>query len=113
MKQLIRSAGYATLALAAVVEARTGITYSGPSLRSRFGFNDVTGALQSITNGFTIILFALAVIFFLVAAFNYLTSQGSQEKVASAHRQIVFGLVALAVAVVAQGLVFFVQEIIG
>lgn len=111
MKKLILAALMGLFALEA--HAGTGIGYSGPPLRSSFGFNDVTGSLASITNAFTIILFALAVIFFLVAGFNYLTSQGNEEKVKAAHKQIVYGLVALAVAVVSRGLVFFVQQIIG
>lgn len=110
---MIRGAGYSLLAFAALAEARGGIGYTGPTLRSEFGFNDVRDALASITNAFTVILFALAVIFFLIAGFNYLTSGGSDEKVKTAHKQLIYGLVALAVAIVARGLVFFVQEIIG
>ena len=112
MKKLIALGVLGLLATASVAEAG-GISYSGPTLRSSFGFNDVTNALTSITNGFTIILFALAVIFFILAGFNYLTSGGDSEKVGKAHKMVIYGLVALAVAIVARGLVFFVQQIIG
>lgn len=50
------------------------------------------------------IVFALAVIFILVSAFQFLTAGGNPEKLISARQMLIYALVAVAVAVIAWGL---------
>ena len=57
---------------------------------------------------FTIFL-VLAVLFIILAAFNYLTSSGSEEKVQKANKMLVYTAVAIAVAVLARAIVYFVR----
>jgi magnesium-transporting ATPase (P-type) len=58
-------------------------------------------------------LMVLAVIFVLVAAFNYLTAQGDPEKVAGANQALIYAAVAVAVAVVAKALPSVVSGFVG
>jgi magnesium-transporting ATPase (P-type) len=49
-------------------------------------------------------LIILAVIYVLIAAFRYLTSQGDSEKISGANQALIYAAVAIAVAVVANAL---------
>lgn len=46
------------------------------------------------------IFFIVAIIFILVAAFNFLTAQGDPEKVKNARTQIIWACVAIAIALI-------------
>ncbi len=46
------------------------------------------------------IFFIMAIIFILVAAFNFLTAQGDPEKIKSARTQIIWACVAIAIALI-------------
>ena len=111
MKKLLTAGALgASLLLPLLVGAQIG----GPTLvRTSFGFSDLTATIRNLTNALTFILFAVAIIFFLLAGFNYLTAAGSEEKVKTAHKQLIYGLVALAVGIVARGLIFIVVDVIG
>ena len=69
--------------------------------------------INNLTNILFVILIGLAVIFFIVAAFKYLTSGGDAEKVKSAHNMLIYGVVATAVAIIARGLVFLATSVLG
>lgn len=55
-------------------------------------------------------LILLAIVFIIVAAYNYMTSAGDSEKVATAHRMIAYTAVAIIVAMVARGVPIIVVE---
>ncbi|PIT92691.1 MAG: hypothetical protein COU08_00825 [Candidatus Harrisonbacteria bacterium CG10_big_fil_rev_8_21_14_0_10_42_17] len=57
-------------------------------------------------------LLILAVVFIVISAYYYLTSQGNSEKVQKAHATLIYALVAVAVGLIAFSLVEFVQKII-
>jgi heme/copper-type cytochrome/quinol oxidase subunit 2 len=59
------------------------------------------------------ILMVFAVLMIVYAAFSYLTSGGDEEKVGSAHKRIMYAIVAIAVAFLAQGISFVVAELLG
>lgn len=61
---------------------------------------------------FTILL-VLAVIFILIAAFKYLTSSTKPEEVSKAHKMLIYAGVAIAVALLAKGLVSVVCALVG
>jgi uncharacterized RDD family membrane protein YckC len=60
-----------------------------------------------------IILLVLAVLFIIMAAFSYMTSGGDEEKVAGAHKKVIYAVVAIAVAFLAQGVSFVVASLLG
>lgn len=100
----------ATLATPALALAQiTGVQRPPPGIRSFEGFLDVFDTL--ITWLFTILL-VLAVIFIILAAFKYLTAGGEQEKIAGAHKMIIYAIVAIAVAFLAQGVSFVVGQLL-
>lgn len=67
--------------------------------------------IEKIGSYFYTILLSLAVIFIIMAAYNYLTSGGG-EKVAKAHKMIVWTLVAIAVAFLSKGIVAVVKALL-
>jgi hypothetical protein len=64
-----------------------------------------------ITYVFTLLLI-FAVIFIIMAAFTYLTAGGDEEKVSKAHQKIIYAVVAIAVAFLAQGISYVVGELL-
>jgi uncharacterized membrane protein len=60
-----------------------------------------------------LILLTLAIIFIIIAAYKYLTAGGDESKVSSAHKTLIYALVAIAVGLLAQGLVYLVAELVG
>lgn len=79
------------------------------------GNDGITGGVAlvtKITNWLFTILLILAVLFIIVAAFKYLFSGGSEESVGTAHKMLIYAVVAIAVAFLARGIVFVVQELV-
>lgn len=74
--------------------------------------NIVGAALNRIINRMFGLLLALAVLFIIVAAYNYLFSAGEPEKVKTATRMITYAVIAIAVAALARGIVFIVRQLI-
>lgn len=76
---------------------------------------DIQGIIRifnTIINYFFTFLLILATIFIFVAAYHYLTAAGDPEKVGKAHSTIIYAAVAVAVALLAQGLRFVVEQLI-
>lgn len=73
---------------------------------------DILRVLNTLVNWMFAILMILAVIFIFYAAYLYLTAGGDPEKVKSATRQLIFAAVAIAVALVAQGVRFVVEQLL-
>lgn len=76
-----------------------GITQESP-VRDVSG---LVGTVADIVSWTYTIFFAVAVIFILFAAFNYLTAQGQPEKIQTAHKMLIWAAVAIAVALLAVG----------
>ena len=76
------------------------------------GISGGVALVQKITNWLFTILLILAVLFIIMAAFKYLFSGGSEESVSSAHKMLIYAVVAIAVAFLAKGIVFVVQELV-
>lgn len=64
---------------------------------------DVLNVLTNIADFLFTALLITAVIFILIAAFNFLTAQGDAEKVKSARNQILWAVVAIAIALISTG----------
>ena len=74
-----------------------------------------TGAvelLETIGDWIFTIFLAIAVIFIVIAAFNYLTSAGSDEKVTKAHKMLLYAVIGLAVAFLSYGIVTVIGKLV-
>ncbi len=58
-------------------------------------------------------LLALAVIFIIYAAFRFLTASGDEKKVEEAKQQLIYAIIALAVAMLATGIVTVMKQFLG
>lgn len=76
-------------------------------------FGDFVGVFNRLISWLFTLLLILAVIFIILAAFSYLTAGGDEEKIKGAHKKIMFAVVALVVAFLAQGIQFIVRELLG
>lgn len=72
---------------------------------------ELLAAMKTIAAWIFAIFLIVATIFFLLAAFQYLTSKGG-EGVKKAHAMLIYGAVAVAVAVLAPGLVNIVISLV-
>ena len=73
---------------------------------------DVMGALNRITNWAFTILIAVAALFIIFAAFEFVTAKGEPEKVKSAREYVLYALVGVVVALLARGLVQLIETIV-
>jgi len=56
------------------------------------------------------VFFAVAVLFILLAAYNFVTSSGSEDKVSLAKNQLKYAVIAIVVALVASGVSVVVER---
>ena len=71
----------------------------------------VLKVMDNLTNWMFTVFMILAVIFILLAAYKYLFSGGGEE-VAKAHKMILYAAVAVAVAILARGVVHVVASLL-
>jgi len=69
--------------------------------------------LETVAGWFFAVFLALAVIFLLWAAFQYLTAAGNSDRVNSAKTTLIYSIVAIIVALVAGGIVSLLGGVIG
>ena len=65
--------------------------------------SDVQGIVQDVVGWFQVFFYTFAVIFILLGAWDYLSSGGEPEKTKSGRNKIIYGLIAIAIAVIAGG----------
>lgn len=106
---IIITAGIALPALASAAFP----TKPPESFVSSEGIEGVGKIFTTLGGWFWGILLALAVIFILVAAFNFLTSGGEEEKIKKARSYITYAVVAVAVAILATGIVRLTRYLLG
>ena len=75
------------------------------------GPSDLVAFMKRMTNWLFTFLLLLAVMFFIIAGYKYLTSGGGEE-VGSAHKMVIYGAVAVAVGTLAQGIMTVVQKLV-
>ena len=95
-----------TILLAAVTETPPIV----PPVQS---LQNIVDIMDKVANWIFAIVFALAIIFILASAFQFLTAAGNPEKITSARQILIYALVAVAVAVVAWGLPKLVKLLLG
>jgi cytochrome bd-type quinol oxidase subunit 2 len=72
--------------------------------------NGVTDLISSIVNILSIVVGAVAIIMVIISGFRYITSSGDANKASSARSTLVYALVGVAIAALAQFLVHFVLD---
>src|SRR3989344_8663100 len=90
------------LALAQVIPPATPIT----------SFQEILNVVNTLLSWIFTIFFIIAAIVIIFAAFNYLTAGGDEEKINKAKQQLIYAIVAIAVALVARGIEFVVEELV-
>jgi len=109
---LAAAAGIALMPLMAMGQSGIGAPVNPPA-GAFFTFQTVINYLNlAITWLFTIFLI-LAVVFAILAAFNYLFSGGDPAKVKTASTQLIYVAVAIGVALLAVGIRFLVANFLG
>lgn len=73
----------------------------------------IIGIVNAILSFIWPIFIGFAVLMFIVAAFKFFTAQGEPEAVKSAQQFVIWGIVAVAVGVLAFSLPFAVQNLLG
>jgi len=74
---------------------------------------DVVTIMNKVGEWLFAIIFALAVIFVLASAFQFLTSAGNPEKIILARQMLIYALIAVAVSIVAFGLPKLIKLLLG
>lgn len=82
------------------------------SMRRTYGTTELFASLNQVVFIAWMVLIAVATIFFMVGGYRYLRAGGDPAQAKAATMTIVYGLVALAVGLVARGLVFLVEDLI-
>lgn len=75
--------------------------------------SDITSLIHNITNWLTIAVGIVAVVFIIISAIQMITSSGEAEKVKKAQRTLIYSVIGLVVAILANviiGLVFNIAD---
>jgi hypothetical protein len=114
-KLLSRTAIFSSLSflLAAPASAQQVPQAPPSSIVSEKGISGVLELIARFSGWFYGIIIFLAIIFILVAAFNFLTSGGDEEKVKKARSYLIYAVVAVAVAVVSAGIITVTMQFFG
>jgi len=119
MKKVIQKAIYSGAILSLVLPVVSFAAIFTPPGQGQPGTIPITGisnvydTLDTIANYALGILIALAVVFIVYGAFQFLTSGGDEKKTGDARKLILYALVAVAVGLLAKGLVAAVRGIAG
>lgn len=76
-------------------------------------YSQLITIINTIVNWMFGILLAVAVILILYSAFLYLTSGGDEEKVKTAKKYLVYAIIAVAIGIVAKGIVYLIVQLFG
>lgn len=108
---------FATMVPSSVVDAQTkndvceGVqqfTGAGGGCGQNAGQSEISTTIQNFLNLFSAIIGVVAVFMMLFGGFKYITSAGDAGKIAQAQQTVLYGIVGLVVAALAQILVRFV-----
>lgn len=117
MKKIILSSAVAlAVGLTFSSVAMAGITPETPTQTIPAGpqtGQELITLLQVVTDWIFVIFLIVAVIFIILAAFQFLTGGGDPAAIAQARTKLIYAAVAIAVAVASRGLVAVVTNIVG
>ena len=73
---------------------------------------DFQTLLSSIVGWVQIFFYVVATLMIILAAWDYLTSGGNEEKISGAKNKVIYAVVAIAIAVIAGGIVRLVENFV-
>ena len=113
-KQLKTIISTGLIALLPILVSAQGVTpQPAPGVPSEpLTIQRILGILNTLINWAFTILMVLATFFIFYAAYLYLTAAGDAEKVKSAQQVLIYAAVGIAVAFVAQGVRFLVEQLV-
>lgn len=76
-------------------------------------FCGILGLIQTIGNWFGTLVFIIAVIAILYSAFLFLTAGGNEESLTTAKKVLIYGIIGIAVALLAVNAIKIIQATIG
>jgi len=74
---------------------------------------NVVDIIEKVSKWIYAIVFALAILFILIAAFQFLTAAGNPDTITKARQNLIYALVAVGIAVIAWGLPKLVLALVG
>jgi hypothetical protein len=74
---------------------------------------DIIRIIERVAGWLFAILLAVALVFILIAAYQFLTSGGDPVRVQNARQNLMYALIGIAVAFLARGLVMLVRFVLG
>ncbi len=89
-------------------DACSGLTQVNSSQDCSTGGSGINKIIKAVVEILSIVVGVAAVIMIIVAGFKYITSSGDSNNISSAKTTLVYALVGIAIAVLAQFLVHFV-----
>lgn len=89
-----------------------GTSYAADEIKGPETPEEVIEIIAKVGRYMFTAFFIVAIIFIIIAAFNFLTAQGDVEKVKNARNQILWAAVAIAVALISTGIVEIVKSIV-
>ncbi len=95
-------------AASAACQGLTGIDSNANCTNTSTSGKTIGSLLNTVINIMSIVIGAVAIIMIIVGAFKFLTAAGDSNNVASARNTIIYALVGLVIAALAQILVHFV-----
>jgi hypothetical protein len=105
--------GAMTLALAVTAFASFPVLAQGSVPRVDWdSVDDVKAVLDKIIGWAFVLFFALAGVFILWAAFDYLTAKGDPKKVESAKNKLIYAAIGIAIALVARSIAGIIEAFI-
>lgn len=107
MNKLTKTASLLTLTGLIILFSAPAISYAAVE-----SAEDVLNVIAKVARYMFTAFFIVAIIFIIIAAFNFLTAQGDVEKVKNARNQILWAAVAIAVALISTGAVKIVESLL-
>jgi uncharacterized membrane protein len=74
---------------------------------------DVAKKLCEVMNWFYTFALIIGIIFIIIAAFKYMMAGGDTEKFSQAHKALIYGVIGIAVAILAKSVPFVVGSFLG
>lgn len=103
-----RAAGIGTFLLSPLFASATLNDAPPDTIVTTQGASGVLTLIGTASGWFLGILIALAVILIMIGAYNYLFSEGNEEKLTLAKNYVLYALVAVAIGLLARGLVLLI-----
>src|SRR4051812_46983521 len=118
MKNVIKGLAIAGLLATLAVPAFAQVTIPGNGggttvpapLTTTAGPNTIYNILANVMNIAFIVLMLLAVLFIIIAGFNYLAAGGDEEKVEKAQRQLLYAVIAIVIGLLAKAVPLIVAQ---